>query len=97
MAEFNGKLWVLGGAGGASATYALGDVWSSADGINWTLATSSPGWSARSGHATVVFANRMWVLGGNDGAANAEVWSSADGVNWNGATRILTSGPMNRF
>ncbi len=42
------------------------------------LSTSNPIWSKRSRHATVMFKNKIWVLGGDDN----EVWSSADGKAW---------------
>ncbi len=48
------------------------------------LSTSNPIWSKRAEHATVMFKNKIWVLGGanaSDGNNN-EVWSSADGKAW---------------
>ena len=33
---------------------------------SWTSANASNHWSARYNHATVVFDDKMWVLGGND-------------------------------
>jgi hypothetical protein len=86
---FNGRLWVIGGwddfvsIGGTETR--TNDVWSSADGVNWTRhnpvgATFSP----RAGQQAVVFNSRLWVIGGSTGATtNAnDVWSSVDGVNW---------------
>ncbi|MEM3402016.1 MAG: DUF2341 domain-containing protein [Candidatus Hadarchaeales archaeon] len=45
-------------------------------------ATADAGWSPRYAHTSLVFDNKIWVIGG--GAENAEndVWCSADGVNW---------------
>jgi hypothetical protein len=85
MLGFNGRLWVMGG-------YALqppyhvnfNDVWSSPDGVNWTQEIAVAPWSARGGHTSVVFDNRMWVIGG--GPNKRDVWSSADGINWTLAT-----------
>ena len=38
-------------------------------------------------HASVVFNNKMWVLGGRDESSNKnDVWSSSDGINWTQAT-----------
>jgi hypothetical protein len=48
--------------------------------MTWTCATDSAEWSARSGHTSVVFDNKMWVIGGND------VWYSSDGSHWTQAT-----------
>jgi len=52
--------------------------------IPWRLATSSAGWSPRYGHTSVVFDNKIWVLGGYD--YRNDVWYSSDGVNWTRAT-----------
>ena len=40
----------------------------STDGINWSQKTASAGWSARNDHTSLVYDNKMWVLGGNDGS-----------------------------
>ncbi len=53
----------------------------------WVLATSNAAWSGRRGHASLVFDNKMWVIGGahqNIGEGNSvnDVWASADGVSW---------------
>jgi len=37
-------------------------------------------------HTSVVFDNRIWVLGGYDGSYRNDVWYSSDGVNWYCAT-----------
>jgi hypothetical protein len=85
-AVFNGRLWVLGGLGGYGE---LNDVWSSADGVNWTSHTDAAPWPARYSHEVAVFNNRMWVLGGisyssttSSMAYHNDVWSTADGTNW---------------
>lgn len=46
-------------------------------------AASSTRWSARKDFTSVVFNDRIWVMGGHDGSkALNDVWSSADGVTW---------------
>jgi len=52
--------------------------------LSWTQATPAAGWSTRVGHATTVFNDRLWVIGGtHDGQHGLnDVWSSTDGVNW---------------
>lgn len=74
-------MWILGG-GGSSGIY--NDVWKSYDGINWTLVLANAPWQKRGEHTSVVFDNKMWVMGGNANGANYEedVWSSPDGINW---------------
>ena len=62
----------------------LNDVWSSADGKNWSLETANAKWTWRYGHQAVSHSGRLYVLGGNyngEGILN-DVWSSADGKNW---------------
>ncbi len=69
------------------------DVWSSTDGAIWRRATGNAGFSARYRHRSLVFDNKMWVIGGciskdgygtcyADGEIQNDVWSSSDGVNW---------------
>ena len=59
----------------------------SGDGSYWVLASADAGWLGRSGHASVVFDNKLWVIGGDDGTRRLnDVWYSEDGVNWTQAT-----------
>ncbi len=89
LIEFQGKMWLLGG----TENYYFGDensiqndVWSSADGKQWTLETSDAGWSPRAYHQAVVLNDRIYVFGGGDYRPNYhavnDVWSSVDGVHW---------------
>jgi hypothetical protein len=94
MAVFNNRLWVLGGFDSST----LGDVWSSADGVNWTLETASAAWGGRYSHATVVYNNKLWVFGGADGSGlRNDVWSSADGINWTQETNAAAWSPRQGF
>jgi leucine-zipper-like transcriptional regulator 1 len=60
------------------------------DGIlEWELKSDNPGWSGRYDHASVVFEDKLWVLGGYDPYLRGkqdnyleDVWSSSDGVDW---------------
>ncbi|WP_157954304.1 hypothetical protein [Saccharospirillum mangrovi] len=80
------RLWVIGGED-YDETY--GDVWSSADGRDWTLETDddSP-LPARTDAQVVVFddgqgaGEQLWLIGGFDGGDHNDVWSSADGKDW---------------
>jgi len=98
---FNNKMWVMGGGvyynnGTSSGTAYKNDVWSSPDGINWTLETTAP-WHKRAGHASVVFNNKIWVIGGYwliSGVGYEylnDVWSTPDGINWTKKTTALWS------
>ena len=52
----------------------LSDVWYSTDGVSWTRATATPGWSERQAHTSVVFDGKMWVMGGYGGTYFRDVW-----------------------
>ena len=55
--------------------------------IQWTQATASASFSTRRGHTSVVFNNKMWVIGGYTGSSNLnDVWYSSDGATWTRAT-----------
>lgn len=88
---FNDKLWLLGGVGGRSPDYSdnKSDVWASENGKDWRLITANVGWGKRRAHASVVFQNKMWALGGATLGAGGnidhflnDVWFSGDGTNW---------------
>ena len=44
-------------------------IWSSEDGLNWTLNGTGP-WSGTHTCGCVVFNNRMWVIGGGGSSAS---------------------------
>ena len=81
----NGRMYVLGGqvvSGGGGRN----DVWSSADGANWSFEGNAD-WDARYFHQAVSHAGRLYVLGGsdrsgNEGSVKSDVWSSVDGRSW---------------
>ena len=86
---FKDKMWVLGGyAKHALADASLrNDVYSSTNGRDWTNAEASNHWSTRHAHSSVVFDNKMWVLGGlalGDHNQN-DVWDSTNGTDWTNA------------
>ena len=82
----NGRLYVLGGTRlsvtNSNITPQLNDVWSSADGANWSLETSNAEWAGRDSHQALSYNGRLYVLGGDDGNRLNDVWWSADGKNW---------------
>ena len=76
------KIYVLGGYSYENGGRYRNDVWSSVNGTNWSLETSSAVWSWRSSRA-LSHNGRLYVLGGYDGSNYLnDVWSSADGKNW---------------
>ncbi len=82
LVVFNGKMWVIGGFDGGSGNSLTNDVWYSSDGANWIQATGNAGFYSRSQHCSVVYDNKIWVIGGS-GYLPQEVWYSEDGINWN--------------
>ena len=52
-------------------------------GNSWVQATSAANWTARRNHTSLVYNNKMWVIGGYDaGGYKNDVWSSSDGITW---------------
>jgi len=89
LVEFKGRMWILGGTGNyyfGDSRSLRNDVWSSADGKTWTLATDNAGWAPRAYHQAAVLGNRMFVFGGGNYVpeykAFNDVWSSTDGIHW---------------
>src|SRR5690606_32492562 len=81
---FDGKLWVMGGGARNPQALPTNDVWSSPDGVHWTQVTSSAPWKPRLWFSTLVYRDRMWVLGGwSEEERNfGDVWYSTDGKHW---------------
>ncbi|MDC7124338.1 MAG: kelch repeat-containing protein [Spirochaetales bacterium] len=78
---YNDKLWVLGGyyydSDNSFAFYH--DIWYSSDGTTWTKTTNSAVWDARRELKSVVYNDKIWVLGGyyeaNGYSYYNDVWS----------------------
>jgi hypothetical protein len=81
------KIYVIGGQIFDGTTAVTNDVWSSSDGITWTVVTPAAGFAARQYHSSVVYNNKIWVIGGQTSGGNVnDVWYSPDGANWTQAT-----------
>ena len=81
----NNQIYVMGGGNYVPQYQALNDVWSSFDGKNWERVVEHADWSPRLWFSSVVYRDRMWVLGGwsNHPSKNwGDVWQSRDGRNW---------------
>lgn len=82
----NDRLYVIAGGNYVPEYQVLNDVWSSADGINWRQENANAPWIARIWFSSVVYRDRMWVLGGwhkTGGHTNLDdVWYSKDGKAW---------------
>ncbi len=89
LVEFNGKMFLLGGTENyyfGDAQSLKNDVWFSADGKEWQLATDHAPWSPRAYHQAAVLDGKLYVFGGGNYVpeyqATNDVWSSEDGVHW---------------
>jgi hypothetical protein len=100
---FKGRILVLGGqtipqfGGGDEVFYS--DVWTSANGRDWTQVADHCPWGPRGMiGGSAVFNNRLWILGGGTYDTPQipqrkfynDVWSSADGVHWE---KVLDEAP----
>lgn len=95
---FRNKIWILGGLlppVGPSFSAVTNKVWSSSDGLNWTVSTpavATDRWSIRERINAVVFKDKLWVIGGSAypafgntnsvGVSYNDVWNTADGEAW---------------
>jgi hypothetical protein len=80
----NGRIWVLGGGNYLPENEFRNDVWCSEDGVNWEQVTEAASWGARLWFSSVIYRDRMWVLGGwaEETDNFGDVWYSEDGEGW---------------
>ena len=79
------RMFVFGGGNYVPEYEAFNDGWSSTDGVHWTRVTEKTPWHPRLWFTSVVYRNRMWVLGGwsNNPSKNwGDAWYSKDGKTW---------------
>jgi hypothetical protein len=97
LLTFDNKLWLLGGWSSLTTVFPLtttNEVWNSSDGAHWNLVkpntfgtlafNGATDWEGRHMAGWVVFANKLWVVGGDSNQCQYEpdVWNSSDGVHW---------------
>jgi hypothetical protein len=87
---FHHRLWIIGGGfidGTPSDGRAGTEVWSSADGINWALATDRM--ARQWGASAIVYDDKLWLVGANrDGGFSRAVLVTDDGVEWKEETAL---------
>lgn len=86
----NDKMYVIGGKEG-NGNHAV--VWSSTDGITWTVETASAPFENRMLFSLVSHNGKMYVIGGRysmNSYGNSGVWSSSDGSHWTQMTAAPT-------
>lgn len=81
---FNAKYWVFGG--GTPTTPRLTDIWNSSDGVVWNKVSSSLPFANHYRYKSIVFDNKIYVIGGRSdyagGTVQAKAWSTIDGIHW---------------
>ena len=95
---FDGKMYVMGGTAvqGFSPLF-YNDIYTSTDGVNWTEVTTESVFEIRANHSSLIYDNKMWVIGGWQAVTNeetteqelttfADVWYSENGSEWNKLT-----------
>ena len=69
LLSFKGKLWLLGGWNPKDKvnfpSICNSEVWSSEDGLNWTLEIKEAPWEGRHTAGYVVHDQKMWIVGGD--------------------------------
>jgi uncharacterized protein YjdB len=80
----NNRLYVLGGFFSTfNSTTLYSDVWSTADGSDWTQDVAAGPFGGRSRAFLLPYRNRIWLIGGVDRLRpKNESWSTTDLVNW---------------
>lgn len=87
LVAHNGKLFAIGGGVTSYQPFrAYNDVWSSPDGVNWSLETDNAGFDPRIWSSVLSYHGRLWLLGGFEAMPRwknfNDVWYSADGKTW---------------
>lgn len=88
-AVFKDRMWVMGGLTRGTL---FNDVWSSADGVEWTRECEHAPWSPRQLFSMVaVHQDKLWVVGGGITSYQpfrgyTDVWNSSDGKTWTQVT-----------
>lgn len=86
------RIWLIGGGTYDTPTTPqrryFNDVWSSADGVNWTCHAENAAFPPRHYHEVAAWDGRMWMMEGSDrsyredGGNRKDVWYSEDGTDW---------------
>ena len=92
---FQNKIFLIGGINGNGLVDAkhfipywqaphFNDIWFSEDGERWNKAESENIWPPRRSMSTVLFREKLWMMGGWSPATgySRDLWQSEDGVNW---------------
>ncbi len=88
---YKDKMWIVGGD--PNQGHYQFDVWNSDNGKDWNYVNQGQDipWGPRALHVTLVFKDKIWVMGGQTTPQAApakevfyrDIWNTADGVHWN--------------
>ena len=98
VVEFNSRLYIIGGIKNDRGDIVV-DAYKSTDGFLYTnmanLINIENNTFERAGHQSVIFDDKIWIIGGYKGSQRArtltyknDVWASADGTKWNQLAEI---------
>lgn len=87
---YRNRMWIVGGD--VNQGHYHFDVWNSTDGKNWNYVNRGQPvpWGPRALHYTLVFKDKIWVIGGqtvpqfapHDEVFYRDIWNTLDGVHW---------------
>jgi hypothetical protein len=87
---YQNKMWIVGGD--VNQGHYHSDVWNSADGKRWMQVNKGQPvpWAPRALHYTLVFRDKIWVMGGQtipnfakaEEALYRDIWTTTDGIHW---------------
>jgi N-acetylneuraminic acid mutarotase len=93
---YAGEMWAITGTSTGDYTSQYNTVWHSSDGETWIGSDGPARFGPRSWHASTVFDDKLWVLGGRcrvTSGSLGDVWSSPNGADWTQATAMASWGP----
>jgi hypothetical protein len=89
--ELGGRMWVFL----LDNPQMRSELWSSADGKDWTLAGKPDFLAGRMGYFSLARDGKLWVIGNSPGGSY-DVWSSPDGLAWTRATASIGFWPASQ-
>jgi hypothetical protein len=97
---YGGKMWMAGGTSTNTGSSTCSDVWSSTDGVDWSMTTGNAEFGKRAGFGMYDFNGKMWVVGGFSSGSSSQlssVYSSTDGISWTQETAAADFTPRTIF
>lgn len=98
VVSFKGRMYLMGGYKDLKDGIPLcSEVWSSADGKDWTFEGDAP-WAPRSDFRAIVFKDQILVMGGHgEWKRLNDVWATSDGKNWECLTESAPWAPRSQL